>query len=189
MCQKNVEIIEYLKKNQKASRFEHTLRVAEQAKKMLIGQHDEALIAKAVQAALFHDMARNLNSADIDRYIDELKLDERYRNNINLSHGKIGAFLARRDFDIEDEDVLNAVSYHTTGRRGMSMLEKVIFLADAIEPGRRYEWVDYVRQQSEISIEHGCLASLSGTIDFVNSKGEFLDNDTLEAFDDISNKL
>ena len=89
--------------------------------------------------------------------------------------------LANKDFGIEDEEVLNAVRYHTTGRAGMSIIEKVIFLADSIEPGRNYPGVDEIRQVAETDLDRACLMSLERTIDYISKKGYFLDPDTLDA--------
>ena len=61
-------------------------------------------------------------------------------------HGKIAAEVMKRDWGIKDEDVINAVKNHTTGRQGMSLLEKIIFVADAIEPSRDYPGVDKLRE-------------------------------------------
>ena len=88
-----------------------------------------------------------------------------------------------RDYGITDRDIINAVSYHTTGRAGMSLLEKIIYIADAIEPGRNYPGVEDVRVLAWQDLDRACLLSLERTIDFVRGQGNFLDSDTLEARD------
>ena len=90
-----------------------------------------------------------------------------------------------RDFDITDRDIINAVSYHTTGRAGMSTLEKVIYLADAIEPSRNYPGVDALRKEAERDLDKACLMSLTSTAEFVKSSGKYLDYDTILAKDDL----
>ena len=89
---------------------------------------------------------------------------------------------------MEDEDIINAVSFHTTGRAGMSLLEKIIYVADAIEPGRSYPGVEEIRRAAEEDIDKACLISLAHTIEYVRSDGKYLDEDTVYAkkyFEDI----
>jgi len=90
--------------------------------------------SKAETAALFHDMYRGVSVDVLNYYVKHLGLDEKYINNANLAHGKIAAIIMERDYHITDPDIIHAVSFHTTGRAGMSKLEKIIYIADAIEP-------------------------------------------------------
>ncbi len=200
---KKEEILVYIEANLKQSRYEHTLRVAHKAVEMAksylteinakenrsklddFACDGEEFIRETELAALCHDVARNISEEELSEAVDRLGLEERYRTNINLAHSKIGARLIKSQFGIEDQDIINAVSYHTTGRRGMSPLEKIIFLADAIEEGRDYPGVERVRSETSYSLDRGCLASLEGTIEFIRAKNVYLDRDTLEAYEDI----
>ena len=94
-----------------------------------------------------------------------------------------------RDFGIRDRDIINAVSYHTTGRAGMSLLEKVIFIADAIEPGRDYPGVDDLRRLAYVDLDKACLLSLTRTAEFVREQGIYLDDDTLAAKEYLEKEL
>lgn len=134
-------------------------------------------------AALSHDIYRGVKADALNIYVKQLGLPKKYLDNCNLAHAKVAAEMLKKDFDITDEDVLNAVRYHTTGRPGMSMLEKVIFLADSIEPGRNYPGVDEIRTAALTDIDKACLMCLERTIDYINQKGYFLDPDTLDARD------
>ena len=99
--------------------------------------------------------------------------------------------MIQRDYNITEQDIINAVSYHTTGRENMSLLEKIIYIADAIEPSRNYPGVDNIRRVVEENLDKACLMSLSHTIDYVSSEGNYLDEDTLHAkeyFEEIINK-
>ena len=148
-------------------------------------------VEKAQTAALLHDIYRGVSVSTLDYYVRHLCLDERYLGNANLAHAKIAAATCGREFGITDSDVINAVSFHTTGRAGMSLLEKIIYVADAIEPGRDYPGVDEIRKAAEEDIDRACLTSLSHTIDYVKSEGKYLDQDTIRAkeyFTDILNK-
>lgn len=132
-------------------------------------------------AALCHDLYRGIKDDALNIYVKQLGLPKKYLDNANLAHAKIAAEMIKRDFGIEDEDILNAVRYHTTGRAGMSTLEKVIFLADSIEPGRNYPGVEEIRHVAENDLDRACLMCLERTIDYINAKGYFLDSDTLDA--------
>ena len=172
-------IHKYLQKNLKESRYQHTLNVAQLAVKM--AEREGVSREKAEIASLLHDMARNLPVDEMNRMAGELGLPDRYRDNPNLVHSKLAADMAKREFGIEDEDMLNAILYHTTGRPGMSTLEKIVFLADAIEPGRKSPGVQEIRKMAETDINKACLKSLTGKVNFIKDKGVFIDPDTLAA--------
>ena len=181
------EIEEYIGKNLNEKRLKHTYSVAEEAVKLAKRYGADA--GKAELAALFHDMYRSTPVAVLNMYIRQLGLPKRVMDNPNLSHGKIAAVIMQRDYGIEDEDILNAVAYHTTGRAGMSLLEKIIFLADAIEPGRKYPMVDEIRRLAYIDIDKACISSLERTVEYIKGIGEYLDPDTLNAINDLKENI
>lgn len=181
------KILEYIRMNLKESRLQHTYRVAETA--VAMARREGADVRKAEIAALLHDCARNLPAEKLNSLVEELGLPDRYRDNVNLSHSKVGAAFAGRLFNIDDREILDAISYHTTGRCRMTTLEKIVFLADAIEPGRDYPGVEAIRDAAEESLDRGCLKSLEGTIEFLKAADKFIDNDTIEAFNDIKEKI
>lgn len=181
------KILEYIRMNLKESRLQHTYRVAETA--VAMARREGADVRKAEIAALLHDCARNLPPEKLNSLVEELGLPDRYRGNVNLSHSKVGAAFAGRLFNIDDREILDAISYHTTGRCRMTTLEKIVFLADAIEPGRDYPGVEAIRDAAEESLDRGCLKSLEGTIEFLKAADKFIDNDTIEAFNDIKEKI
>lgn len=171
----------YIEKNFSEKRKIHTAGVRECA--MRLADKYGADREKAEIAALFHDMFRGVSADALNYYVKHLGLDKKYLNNPNLAHGKIAAVIMERDYGISDEDILNAVSYHTTGRPEMSVLEKIIYIADAVEPSRNYPGVEELRKAVEKNLDEACLMSLSRTIDYVESQGNFLDTDTLDARD------
>ena len=181
------KILEYIRMNLKESRLQHTYRVAETA--VAMARREGADVRKAEIAALLHDCARNLPTEKLNSLVEELGLPERYRDNVNLSHSKVGAAFAGRLFNIVDREILDAISYHTTGRCRMTTLEKIVFLADAIEPGRDYPGVEAIRKAAEKSLDKGCLMSLEGTIGFLEAADKFIDTDTIDAFNDIKEKI
>lgn len=174
-------INEYIDKNFSEKRKIHTQGVKDTAMELAeIFRVDQE---KAQVAALFHDMFRGVSEEALNYYVRQLKLDDKYLNNCNLAHSKIAAIIMERDYDVKDKDILNAVSYHTTGRPNMSPLEQVIYIADAVEPNRNYPGVDLLRQVARKDLNQACLISLENTIDFVEGQGNYLDEDTLLARD------
>ena len=181
------EIKEYIERNFSEKRKVHTEGVRETAIKL--ARRYGADEKKAEIAALFHDMYRGVPEKTMNYYVKNLGLEDKYLDNCNLAHGKVAAIIMQRDFDIEDEDIINAVSYHTTGRAGMSLLEEVIYLADAIEPNRMYPGVDELRRMAKTDLDRACLMSLSNTIDFVRSSGNYLDEETILAKEYLERKI
>jgi len=97
-------------------------------------------------AALVHDVAKEQNIQQVKRIL-MLQYEEAYlEHSSKIWHAPMGAIVGRETFGIEDQDVLNAIKFHTTGRPGMSDLEKVIFVADYTEPNRTYEGCEAVRE-------------------------------------------
>ncbi|MFR4798348.1 MAG: HD domain-containing protein, partial [Lentihominibacter sp.] len=86
------------------------------------------------------------------------------------------------------KDMIIAVAFHTTGRKGMSVLEKIIFLADAIEPGRNYPGVEEMRKTAYTDLDKACIMSLERTVQYVRDRGEYLDPDTEDALNDLKEK-
>lgn len=145
-------IVRRVKEELSTSRYEHVLRVEETAVE-LAGKYDEN-IEKASVAALLHDFAKEKSSrfmkdTIINQNLDLDMLD--YGNSI--WHGPVGSYLAKKEFHIKDKDILNAIFYHTFGRPQMSKLEKIIFVADYIEPNRDFKEAKKARKKAEESLD------------------------------------
>ena len=181
------KIKKYLENNLKEKRIIHTYSVVNEAVKLAerYGEDTE----KAGFAALCHDMCRGMSTAALNMYVRQLGLPKSLIDKPNLSHGKVAAEILKKDYGITDDEILNAVSYHTTGRAGMSVFEKIIFLADAIEPERTYPTVDETRALAYIDLDRACINSLERTIEYINGTGNYLDPDTIKARDDLKEKL
>jgi predicted HD superfamily hydrolase involved in NAD metabolism len=102
---------------------------------------------KAYIAGLLHDVAKGLSADSLKAIASEngIKVDEHEVNNPKLLHGKVGAAIVSRELGINDEDILSAIKWHTTGHKNMTLLEKIIYLADIIEPGRNFPETDALR--------------------------------------------
>lgn len=158
-----------LQKRLTEKRYTHVLRVAETAKTMALRfQIDER---KAEQAALFHDIAKCMDKVELRNILERENDDPRLlRFHHELWHGPVGAIIARDEFDIKDTDVLHAVRYHTTGRAAMSDLEKLIYVADMIEPGRAFPGVEELRERANENLQAAMSACIHHSVKFLVNK-------------------
>ena len=100
---------------------------------------------------------------------------------VALLHALLGAELVREELGIEDEQVLRAVACHTTGEAAMTTLDKVVYLADVIEPGRRFPGVERLRELAWRDLDAAVLAALRGSVADLVRTGRKVDRRTLEA--------
>lgn len=172
-------IIEKIEKQLSKKRFLHTINVRNEAVKL--AEKHECSVEKAIISALLHDAYREYSIDKINDFVKEYQLDSFYFNNVALSHGKIAAKMIQKDYNIQDLDIINAVRFHTTGRADMSLLEKVIFIADAVEVGRNYPGVENLRAMAYTDIDKACLQGINNTIIHVIEKNEYLDIESVKA--------
>lgn len=165
-------------------RYAHTVRVAETA--VRLAERYGADREKADLAGILHDYAKYWSSEQMKRLMEE---DAEARDVLaygrNLWHAHAGALAVEADLGVRDPDILNAIRYHTSGRAGMSLLEKVIWLADYIEPGRRFPGVDTVRELAEKRLEDAMVQALAQTIQFLVQKRRMVYPMTIEAYNDV----
>ena len=174
------EIEKYVRSHLSDKRWNHTVNVVSEAEKLC--QMYGGDMEKCVTAAIFHDVVKELPNEELNALVRKFGFDEKYIDSPNLSHGKIAAALLKHEWGIDDEDIINAVSYHTTGRAGMSKTEKIVFIADAIEPTRVYNGVEAIRKATYEDLDRGCLKSLKDTVEHLKEKGvSYIDEDTLRA--------
>ena len=163
-----------------AKRYGHTLRVAETAEKLarLHGLDP----GRARLAALLHDAARERSSGE---FLDlartwNLPFGEPERENPKLLHGPVAAEMARRDLGVGDEEVLDAVREHTTGRPGMGPLSLVLFVADKIEPARDYPSVGRLRLLAREDLRGAAAESLRRSIAHNEERGRSTHHASIE---------
>lgn len=173
------QILNIVKQNIGKSRFEHSLRVADLATKLAI--HYGVDVDKTWLAAVLHDLEKNISLDENDRLVKMYGLDDKYIGNQNLSHSKLAAVVSRDKLGIYDEDILNAIAFHTTGRADMSMLEKIIFVADTCEEGRTYKEASMLREKAFENIDDVCIFILEFLKESVENKGLVVDEDTIRA--------
>lgn len=189
------EIKRYLKKNLDENRYQHTMNVRKTARKLArrhlhfeSRKQRRAYLKKVSLAALLHDIDKGQSSEVLWRRLKkapEVAQDD-LKSSREIWHAFTAALTARDVFGMADEDVLNAVRYHTTGRSGMSALEKIIYLADCIEPNRHYDGVEEIRRAAREGLDLGILVALDSSIRHLQDKGANIFASTLEARKDIA---
>lgn len=146
------EIIEAVAKTMTEERLGHVLRVEETALKL--AECYEADLEKVSLAALIHDIAKQQEDSEMRDVIISENLDlELLQFGNAIWHGPVGAVLARRQFDIEDEEILDAIAFHTVGAPEMNRIAQILFVADYIEPGRDFDGVEKARELAKDSLD------------------------------------
>ena len=160
-------------------RYKHTEGVIETSARL--AERYGADADKTYIAALFHDACKNLDNDELNMLVEKYNIGEVYIDKPQLSHSKLAAAILREEFGVDDEEIINAVSYHTTGRADMSLLEKIIFTADATEPNRTYEEADRLNSLAFYDLDRACYEILVRTQKRVEDGGAYLDPDTVRA--------
>lgn len=183
------EIQKVNSKNLSKARMGHTCRVIDTA--VCLAKRYGADPNRVAIAAAFHDMAKELTKEDHKEIAKAFGLQAKYANNRALGHGKIAARLAEDLWGIEDKKILNAISYHTTGREGMSLEEKLVFLADLLEPARSYPRIKEIRKTlDKKGVDAACLKALRGVFVHIKKldRKSKIDDDGLRAYAWFRNK-
>lgn len=179
-------MIEKLQVSLSKKRFLHTLEVMNVA--AALADHYQEDIEKAKIAGLLHDCAKEYSDSLRTQLCKELHvpIDSVMQQSPHLIHSFLGAEIAKLEYKVEDEYILNAIRYHTTGRAKMTLLEKIIFLADYIEPTRvPFEGLDTVRRLAYLQIDQALYKALDLTIHYVKSKKGILHPFTVQAKEDL----
>lgn len=170
-----------LKNKLPEKRYNHSLGVYNTA--IRLAKIYDVCIDKAGVAGILHDYAKYLSENEVRHYITEfqIEIDQVIDNQIDLAHGLIGAELVKRELEIEDIDILNAIKYHTVGRKNMTDIEKIIYLADYIEPNRKFPGIEEIRQTALHNLDRATLMALNNSINHVISKGLLLHSNSIFA--------
>lgn len=176
MKEELLEIRNKLSKKLKKDRFEHTIGVMYTAASLAMCYGED--VEKALTAGLLHDCAKYCSSGDqivLCRKYD-IELTQSELEMPALIHAKLGAYLARHKYKIKDQDIIDAITYHTTGRPGMSMLEKIIYIADYIEPNRKViPGLQEIRGLVFQDIDRAVYLSAQRTVRYLKDGGRAVD--------------
>lgn len=111
------------------------------------------------------------------------------KNINNLDHAGLGAEIAKNEYGVEDEEIINAILYHTTGRENMTMLEKIVYVADKAEPSREYDVVDEVRKLAYSDIDRAIVISFESTFGYLRAKGIDVDKRSFDSYQYLKNRI
>lgn len=179
-----------MEKSMDAHRFEHTLGVTYTAACLAMRYNVD--IMKAQTAGLLHDCAKCMSN--------EKRLSICKKHNIQMNaaeienplllHAKVGSFIAMEEFNIHDEEIISAILNHTTGRPGMSPLEKIIYIADYIEPGRKQAPnLPEVRKMAFVDLDKALLMILEDTLTYLQGTNNVVDPMTQKTYDYYKQKM
>ena len=187
--ERNAEFLEILKKRLTPQRLYHSICVAEQAKHLagIFGGDTE----KSYTAGLIHDIMRYEPPEKMIEMIesDGQTLTESEKNITVTLHAVAGEVYLRKELGVADEEILSAVRYHTTGKEDMSLLEKIIYVADLTSEDREYSDVKEVRELAEKSLDKTCLRGLSFTIEDNARKCRPIHIDTVKAYNYLAERI
>ncbi len=176
------KIKKYLKNALSEKRFKHSLGVAEEAERL--ADKYGADKKKAYLAGLVHDVAKEIDTDSARNMLKDrfgIRVDPVTYNVPKLLHAPLGACLAQTEFGIFDAEILDAVKYHTTAKADMSLLTKIIYMADYIEPNRDFEGVEELRKQAYQDLDEAIITGLDYTISELLSDGKMFHPDTVHA--------
>ncbi len=177
------EMREKLEKKLTKKRFEHSLGVEYVAGSLAMVHGVD--VEKALTAGLLHDCAKYLTSEEkiesCRKY--NLSISECEYNNPELLHAKLGAYFAKEKYGITDENILSAIEFHTTGKPAMNMLEKIIFVADYIEPNRKpLKDIEEIRKEAFSDIDKCIVHILKNTLSYLSTRPDDTDKTSIDTF-------
>lgn len=180
---------EKLKRMLSENRYTHSVGVSETAVELAKIYGEDA--DKAYIAGLLHDCAKNIEYDNINTLCNDygLELTDVEKASPALVHAPLGVKIARTEFGIEDEYILDAIKYHTVGRAGMTLLDKIVYLADVIEPGRDFENIDEMRRTAKEDLDTAVLYALDMSLIYNIEKGNLLHPNSTYARNDLLGRV
>lgn len=169
MMEEELQIL--MKERFSKKRYKHLLGVVEVARKLSL--HWDENEAIAVEAAYLHDYGKIYKGDDLLRlsHARHLVTDDIYLKYPELLHAKLGAALVEEELDLHDLRLLSAIRSHCYGSEVMSIMDKIIYIADYIEPGRTFEGVEEVRKVAFVDLNKALLLAIDGTLKHVIKRG------------------
>ncbi len=173
------QLLEDVRSQMPERRWQHTMGVMQTA--VLLARRFGADEHKAELAAILHDVAKYWEIGKLERVIHERPRTEAFffpeyvlKFDRQLLHAPVGAHVAETVYKVTDGEVLDAIMYHTSGREFMSLVEKVVCLADYMEPGRDFPGVDRIRELAETDLNRALVAGFDTTISHLLQKGRMV---------------
>ena len=183
------ETIDWLKKHLDTERFEHSIGVAETASELaeMFNLDKE----RAYTAGLLHDCAKKFSKDEMLKIMESLPIEECEMINPKTYHAPVGAYIAKTEFGIKDEEILSSIRWHTLGKLNMTDFEKVIFIADKIEPRTRPQmYIDAIRPKlfEENGLDMALLECYKGTIKSLADRNLKICISTIEIYNELLKK-
>lgn len=173
-----------------ADRYEHTLGVMYTAEALAMRYGQD--MTKAAVAGLLHDCAKCIPNGQKIRLCKkhEIEISEMEEKNPSLLHAKLGAYMAKKVYGVEDEEIISAIRWHTTGKPDMSMLDMIVYMADYIEPNRdKAPNLKEIRKLTFENIEEALYQVLEGTLLYLSDRPEAIDPATKVSYEFYKWKL
>lgn len=166
-------------------RFYHSKMVAKAAKELAMKYGVDA--EKAELAGILHDITKEmpLNNQLQLLQDNDIMLDSVTKSNSQILHAVSGAVYCEFVLGVKDKEVFDAIRFHTTARANMSLLEKIVFIADFISDDRTYPDIEIMRQEAQKSLEHGMKYALSYVIGSLVERGRCVHPDAIDAYNEI----
>ena len=186
---KSVQIDAYLEAKLKDKCYRHVLSVRDMA--VALAAKYGANLEKTNLAALLHDCARWMNTRQLFEAVADyqIRLDEFERINASLLHALVGAELALDIFSVGDEEILSAVRSHTKGSRSMTLVDKVLFVADFSEPHRTYPEAETVRKIAKQDLNKAVYKVAKFKIDNLLNRRKVIHPDTLAVYNGVLREM
>lgn len=175
------EIHDYLQKNLSRDKYEHSVNVSIEAGK-LAACYDYDM-ERAKLSGLIHDCAKDLSIDKQKQYAKKCGffVDDLIYKIPEIIHAPASVYISKNIFGVTDIDILSAIRYHATGKENMSIIEKIIYIADIIEPGRRFDGVGKIKETAYKDLDEALLLALDSTIIYIVEKKSILHPDTIKA--------
>lgn len=181
----NDEYIKIIRSRLRDARYEHSLNVADEA--VRLAEKYGADPQKAYVAGILHDAMKEEKA--------EIQLEAILKSGVNISvseieniklwHAIAGSVFIQNELGVKDADIINAVRYHTTARAGMSVLEKVIYIADFTSRERTYDGVENMRRLADESLERAMLEGLSFTLSKLTREKKLINLNSVNAYNEV----
>lgn len=169
-----------LKKTLKEARYTHTLGTVKECIKL--GKIYNIDSEKLEIAAYLHDCGKNEDKIIMKSELEKAGYTKEYIECSNIIHAPYSAILARKVYDIEDEEILDAIRYHCTGKANMSLFEKIVYVGDTIEESREFDGVELLRKKAYNNIDDALIAQLDFQYKKIKEYEWYLPEDSKEAF-------
>ena len=175
-----------LKSKMSEKRYYHSLCVADEA--VQFAKENGADVDKCYLAGLLHDICKEVNDAENEKTVLNSNLDVCYieKKTQPLWHAIAGAEFVKNQLGINDSEIIGAIRYHTVGRKSMTMVEKIIFLADYVSKDRDYDGVKELRDFCHKDFKNGMRQAVSFSIKDLVDKNSLIPVSMIECYNDLA---